>query len=110
MNGFVDYGWSELDSFRRFYMMGHAIGLGHPCLTAQSFGGNSCVAVMAATAGDYPSLRQDDINAVANYIQAHLVVSVIVLFRQSGNSGICIEDDGISYCAQQANLPRGLCV
>ena len=102
INGFVDFGWSENDLFSTIlHEMGHAIGLGHPCLTAQAFCSNSCTAVMAATAGDYPSLRQDDINAVSELYPG--VAGGVGSACSSGaqcNSGICIEDDGISYCTQ----------
>ena len=110
MNGFVDYGWSELGLFSTIlHEMGHAIGLGHPCLTAQSFCSNSCVAVMAATAGDYPSLRQDDINAVSElYPGTPGGVGSSCSSGSQCNSGICIEDDGISYCTQQCGTcPEG---
>lgn len=110
INGFVDYGWSEAGLFSTIlHEMGHAIGLGHPCLTAQSYCSNSCVAVMAATAGDYPSLRQDDINAVSElYPGTPGGVGSACSSGSQCNSGICIEDDGISYCTQQCGTcPEG---
>ncbi|MEC9464424.1 MAG: hypothetical protein VX834_01475 [Myxococcota bacterium] len=89
--------------------MGHALGLGHPCLTTYSGCSNSCNAVMAATGGDYTTPQQDDINAVCSlYPGTPGGLGQACNSNSDCSSGPCITHEGVSYCSQYCgDCPTG---
>lgn len=66
INGFVQGGWSATAVEETLlHEIGHAVGLGHPCLSGYLGCSNSCVAVMAASGGDYTTPQADDFQGIA---------------------------------------------
>jgi len=67
VNGFVYGGWSY-SSVKSVVLheMGHAFGLGHPCLLGYASGmcSNECQALMGATGGEFTTPQQDDVNGI----------------------------------------------
>ncbi len=102
INGFIQGGWSSTTVEEVIlHEMGHSLGLGHPCLIGYMGCPNSCVAVMAASAGDYTSPQQDDVNGLCALYPG---VSGGLGSSCNGdfdcNSGPCIDYQGFSYCSQ----------
>jgi hypothetical protein len=112
INGFTQWGWT-LDSVEGtvLHEMGHSVGLDHPCLAGYTgCGTGSCVAVMAASGGDYTTPQQDDVNGVcALYPGTPGGLGSACSSPSQCNQGFsCITHQGFSYCSQACgSCPTG---
>ncbi|MEE8409230.1 MAG: hypothetical protein V3T05_06475 [Myxococcota bacterium] len=106
INGFVVNGWTQ-SSVQSIIMheMGHAIGLGHPCLSTPFSWvtcSNECNEVMAATSGiDYQLPQQGDTNGVCLlYPGTPGGLGSSCLSNDICTSGPCITYQNFTYCSQ----------
>ncbi|MBT6176784.1 MAG: hypothetical protein HOI23_06015 [Deltaproteobacteria bacterium] len=110
INGFNGQGYSQLRA-TVLHEMGHALGLGHPCLGVYSGCSNSCAAVMAATGDDsYGYPQQDDINGLCALYpgQPGQLGSSCDNNSDCASGFSCINYEGVSYCSQTCgDCPSG---
>lgn len=102
INGFTGQSYSQLRS-TVLHEMGHALGLGHPCLGVYSGCSNSCASVMAATGDDtfgYP--QQDDINGLCALYpgQPGQLGASCNNNNDCTNGYFCLTYQGVSYCSE----------
>ena len=104
INGVIQGGWtySSLKTTVT-HEMGHAIGLGHPCLIGDTSYGcdHACRAIMGATGGQWQVPQQDDINGVCALYpgQEGGLGAACDGNGDCDSAPICIDDSGYKYCS-----------
>lgn len=103
INGFIQGGWTESSLLSTvMHEIGHALGLGHPCLLGTPSGcSNSCPALMGATGGEYSAPQSDDIDGLcALYGGAGGGLGASCSADGDCDSGPCIQHEGFQYCSK----------
>lgn len=122
MNGAADHKWTvNMPTCSGYYCIhvvstlvheiGHAFGLGHPCIeAAQCPAGGSIMAAIAQPRMDLTQPLQDDVNGLcALYPGAQGGLGTVCTSNTNCNSGLtCQDDNGVKYCTQACGTcPQG---
>jgi hypothetical protein len=81
--------------------MGHALGLGHPCLTDDAACAAPCDALMAAAGTRFSAPTAGDVAALsALYSAATRALGAPCGANSDCDSGLCLQREGLAYCSE----------